>query len=167
MDSLHRRNPCTSTDMTEPRIAISTAGTAPCLLPGTLSATPSRVWSYGIAAAGVCLAFMLRWTLYGSLDTRLPFAFFLPAAMVAAWYGGLGPGLLAAGLGLLLGDYFFLPPHVAWGPLGEAERTAITIYALTSTLSVVLFDNLHVRIRRLECELRKRDTRSHDAATPA
>jgi hypothetical protein len=38
---------------------------------------------------------------------------------------------------------------------------------LTSTLSVVLFDNLHVRIRRLECELRKRDTRSDDAATPA
>ena len=153
--------------MTEPRIAVSAAETAPTLLPGMLRAAPPRTWSYGIAAAGVCVAFMLRWAIYGSLDTRLPFSFFLPATMVAAWYGGLGPGLLAAGMGLLLGDYFFLPPHVAWGPLGEAERTAITIYALTSTLSVVLFDNLHVRIRRLECELRKRDTRSDDTAGPA
>ena len=153
--------------MTEPRIAVSAGATGPTLLPGMLSAARSRGWSYGIAIAGVCLAFLLRWALYGSLDTRLPFAFFLPAAMVAAWYGGLGPGLLAAGIGLLLGDYFFLPPHVAWGPLGEAERTSITIYALTSTLSVVLFDNLHVRIRRLECELRKRDTRSDDTAARA
>jgi K+-sensing histidine kinase KdpD len=108
---------------------------------------------------------MMRWAIYGGLDNRLPFAFFLPAAMVAAWYGGLGPGLLAAGLGLLTGDYFFLPPHVAWGPLGEAERTAITIYALTSTLAVVLLDNLRTRIRRLECELRRRETAAGDAAS--
>lgn len=153
--------------MSEQRAAVSLGGTATSLLPGLLSATPSRAWSYGIAAAGVGVAFVMRWAIYGSLDTRLPFSFFLPAAMVAAWYGGLGPGLLAAGMGLLLGDYFFLPPHVAWGPLGEAERTAITIYALTSTLSVVLFDNLHVRIRRLECELRKRDPRPDDSAGPA
>ena len=111
--------------------------------------------AYGIAVCSVGVAFALRWALYGVLDTRLPFAFFVPAAMVAAWYGGLGPGLVAAGAGLLLGDYFFLPPHVAWGPLGEAERTALTIYALTSTIAVILFDNLHVRIRRLECELKK------------
>jgi two-component system, sensor histidine kinase and response regulator len=151
-----------STDMTEPRAAVTAAGAS--LLSGMFTMAPTRVMAYGAALGGVALAFLLRWTIYGSLDTRLPFAFFLPAAMAAAWYGGLGPGLLAAGLGLLLGDYFFLPPHVAWGPLGEAERTAITIYALTSTLSVVLFDNLHVRIRRLECELRKRDSRSGDNA---
>lgn len=153
--------------MIDPRVAISAHGTAPTLLPGLLSATPSRGWSYAIASGAVCIAFLLRWAIYGSLDTRLPFAFFLPAAMFAAWYGGLGPGLLAAGMGLLLGDYFFLPPHVAWGPLGEAERTSITIYALTSTLAVVLFDNLHVRIRRLECELRKRDTGPGETSGPA
>ena len=132
------------------------AATVTRVLPTLLPSEPSRLYAYCVAVAGVGLAFMLRWVIYGGLDNRLPFAFFLPAAMVAAWYGGLGPGLLAAGIGLLIGDYFFLPPHVAWGPLGEAERTAITIYALTSTLSVVLLDNLHVRIRRLECELRKR-----------
>ena len=44
----------------------------------------------------------------------LPFGFFLPATMVAAWYGGFGPGLLAAFLGLLRGDYFFLPSQSVW-----------------------------------------------------
>ncbi len=114
--------------------------------------------SYAVAVAAVVAAFLLRWALFGILDTRLPFAFFLPAAMVAAWYGGFGPGLLAAGAGLLLGDYFFLPPHNAWGPLSEADRTALTIYALTSTFAVMLFDNLHLRIRKLECELNRRES---------
>lgn len=153
--------------MTEPRVSVSAVASATSLLPALFRGVPSRAMGYGAAIVAVGLAFVLRWAIYGSLDTRLPFAFFLPAAMAAAWYGGLGPGLLAAGLGLLLGDYFFLPPHVAWGPLGEAERTAITIYALTCTLCVVLFDNMHVRIRRLECELRKRDLRPDDTAGPA
>jgi K+-sensing histidine kinase KdpD len=141
--------------MNDPAAAVP--GTAsPSALVRLLTARPSRGAAYAIAGAAVGVAFFLRWAIYGSLDHRLPFSFFLPAAMLAAWYGGLGPGLLAAGMGLLLGDYFFLPPHKASGPLAEAERTAIAIYAVTSTLAVVLFDNLHVRIRRLECELRKR-----------
>lgn len=99
------------------------------------------------------VAFVLRGALFGELNNRLPFAFFLPAAMIAAWYGGFGPGLLAAAAGLLLGDYFFLPPHQAGAPLGEAERTAITVYAITSTLAVTLIENLHGRIRRLKGRL--------------
>ncbi|HSQ04058.1 MAG TPA: DUF4118 domain-containing protein, partial [Burkholderiales bacterium] len=72
--------------------------------PLVLAARRPLALSYGIAIVSVAIAFALRWALYGILDTRLPFAFFLPAAMVAAWHGGLGPGLLAAGAGLLLGD---------------------------------------------------------------
>lgn len=111
---------------------------------------------YGFAVGVVILAFLLRLVLYGDLDYRLPFAFFLPAAMIAAWYGGFGPGLLAAVAGLLLGDYFFLTPHKAFFPLGLAERTAIAVYSITSTLAVILMENLHGRIRNLECELKKR-----------
>ncbi len=149
--------------MSEVRAAAAPERTDSAIVRAIVNTKRSPIVVYGVAVVGVAVAFLLRWAIYGSLDNRLPFAFFLPATMIAAWYGGLGPGLLAAGMGLLLGDYFFLPPHVAWGPMGEAERTAIAIYALTSTLSVVLFDNLHVRIRRLECELRERDAGSADA----
>ena len=115
-----------------------------------------RVNGYLVAVVVVAVAFGLRFGLYGGLNNRLPFAFFLPAAMIAAWYGGLGPGMLAAAAGLLLGDYFFLPPHHAWGPLGESEQTAVGVYAVTSTLSVILIGNLLNRLRNLQCELGKR-----------
>lgn len=149
--------------MSEPQVPVPEKSAAASSL---RRATPARLSSYGIALGAVATAFLLRWAIYGSLDTRLPFAFFLPAVMFAGWYGGLGPGLLAAGTGLVLGDYFFLPPHVAWGPLGEPQRTAITFYAMTSTVSVVLLDNLHVRIRALETELRRLDGRPEHTSGP-
>lgn len=110
---------------------------------------------YAVAIGAVMLAFALRYGIYGTLDHRLPFSFFTTATLVAAWYGGLGPGMLAALSGLLLGDYFFLPPHEAGSLLGEAERTAIGTYALTNALIVVLFWNLHSRLRDLEGKLGK------------
>ena len=110
---------------------------------------------YGVAVFLVLLAFVLRWAIFGHLDNRIPFSFFFVAVMVAAWYGGLGPGLLAAAAGLLLGDYFFLPQHGAYAPLSDAARTAITLYAINSTLIVVLMEALHARIRRLEAALEK------------
>ena len=116
---------------------------------------PTRLMRYGMAVALVLAAFGLRWAIFGHLDQRIPFSFFLFAVMLAAWYGGLGPGLLAAAAGLLLGDYFFLPQHGAYAALSDASRTAITLYAINSTLIVVLMEILHARIRRLEAALEK------------
>lgn len=116
---------------------------------------PSLLQRYAVAAGAVTLAFALRYGIYGTLDHRLPFTFFTTATLIAAWYGGLGPGMLAAISGLLLGDFFFLPPHQSGSFLTEVERTAIGAYALTNTLIVVLFWRLHVRLRESEDELRK------------
>ncbi len=116
---------------------------------------PSHLQRYVVAVVAVAAAFLLRYTIYGTLDHRLPFAFFIPATLIAAWYGGLGPGFLAAVAGLLLGDFFFLPPHEAGAAMSEAARTAIGVYAMTSTLIVVLFWNLHTRLRDCEDRLTK------------
>jgi K+-sensing histidine kinase KdpD len=115
-----------------------------------------RHWQrYAVAIGAVALAFTLRYSLYGTLDHRLPFTFFLPATIIAAWFGGLGPGLLAAMAGLLLGDYFFLPPHEAGSPMSEPVRTSIGLYAVNSALIVLLFWHLHSRLQEREDELRK------------
>ena len=108
-----------------------------------------------MAIGAVLLAFVLRYTLYGTLDHRLPFSFFIPATIIAAWFGGLGPGLLAAAAGLLLGDYFFLPPHEAGSPMTEPVRTAIGLYAMNTALIVLLFWHLHARLQEREDELRR------------
>ncbi|MBI1965983.1 MAG: DUF4118 domain-containing protein [Betaproteobacteria bacterium] len=112
---------------------------------------PTAIQKYSVAAILVAVAFGLRYGLYDTLDHRLPFAFFIPATIIAAWYGGLGPGMLTALAGLLLGDYFFLPR----GQIGEAERTVIGLYALNVALVVVLFWHLHTRLRDREDELKE------------
>lgn len=115
-----------------------------------------RHWQrYAVAIGAVALAFVLRYGLYGTLDHRLPFSFFIPATIIAAWFGGLGPGLLAAVAGLLLGDYFFLPPHEAGTQMSEPARTAIGLYAVNAALIVLLFWHLHSRLQEREDELRK------------
>jgi K+-sensing histidine kinase KdpD len=105
---------------------------------------------YGMAVGVVMLAFVLRYWLFGTQDHRFPFLFFVPAAMTAAWFGGMAPGLLATAAGLVLGDYFFLSEHQAMGAVAETERISIGLYAVMTTLCVMLFENLHDRIRRLE-----------------
>jgi K+-sensing histidine kinase KdpD len=129
-----------------------------------LKPEPTFLARYGVAAALIVVAFAGRYTLYGGMDNRLPFGFFFLAVIVAAWYGGMGPGLFAAAAGLLLGDYFFLPPHGSVGPIGDAERLAITVYSINSTLVVLVIENLHSRIRKLERRLRNDTTRDADPA---
>lgn len=104
---------------------------------------------YSVAIGIVALAFALRYWLFGQ-DFRFPFLFFVPAAIVAVWYGGMLPGLLAAAAGLMLGDYFFLSDHEALGAVRESERLQIGLFAVTATLCVMLLENLHEHIRRLE-----------------
>lgn len=117
---------------------------------------PTPLQKYAVAIVAVAVMFGLRYGIYGTLDHRLPFAFFTTSTLIAAWYGSLGPGMLAALAGLLLGDYFFLPPHLSdSGTLGEAERTSIGSYAMTNALIVVLFWRLHSRLRELEDQLNK------------
>jgi two-component system sensor histidine kinase/response regulator len=119
-----------------------------------MSRYPSHFKRYAVAIAAVATAFAIRYGVYGTLDNRLPFAFFTSATLIAAWYGGLGPGLLAAVAGLLLGDFFFLPPRQEGQAFGEVERTGIGIYAMNAALIVVLFALLHTRLRDLEDKLK-------------
>jgi len=125
---------------------------------------------YGVAIAMVILAFVLRYWLFGTQDYRFPFIFFVPAAMIATWYGGMAPGLLATAAGLMLGDYFFLSSHEALGPVREIERVSIGMYAVTTMLCVMLFEDLHNRIRRLEHALERarhhRQLPHGDSSTP-
>ena len=131
-----------------------------------MSRYPSHLKRYAVAVAAVATAFAIRYGIYGTLDNRLPFAFFTSATLIAAWYGGLGPGLLAAAAGLLLGDLFFLPPRQEGEAYGEVVRTGIGIYAMNAALIVVLFAILHTRLRDLEDKLRGGSPEGH-ASPPA
>ncbi|HJX89443.1 MAG TPA: DUF4118 domain-containing protein, partial [Pyrinomonadaceae bacterium] len=62
---------------------------------------------YGLAVSSVAVA--LTFSLLLHPDVLVSPVFFL-AIMLSAWFGGIGPGLLAALLSTTAIDYFFLPP---------------------------------------------------------
>jgi two-component system sensor kinase FixL len=74
--------------------------------PARWLAPPDSVVRYGVAPAAIALAFAARYLLTPILQDDAPYLFFVPAVLVAAGVGGLGPGLLATALGALLGLFF-------------------------------------------------------------
>ena len=76
-----------------------------------------------------------------------PFSLFLAAVAVSAWYGGLGPGMLATALGGLVCAVFFLPPFAspALATITSAVRLVLFLLAavLISSLSATLREARH------------------------
>jgi len=64
----------------------------------------TRTARYSVAILSVAIAAALRLALDPVLGEVAPFILFFLPVVLAAWYGGLGPGLLATTLSLLLGD---------------------------------------------------------------
>jgi signal transduction histidine kinase/ActR/RegA family two-component response regulator len=78
-----------------------------------MSALPSKLLRYLVAIMATAVAFAARFLLKSALGDVAPLLMFTLSVMVAAWYGGLGPGLLATALSLLLGDYYFIAESAA------------------------------------------------------
>ena len=109
------------------------------------SSVPAR---FGFAAACVLTAFVVRFSLTPWLQNQLPFVFFVPAALIAAWQGGLFAGFFALVSGLVLGGYFFAPPH-AFEPSGPAGWIGGLACAGTVVIGVAMAGRLQRVGRRL------------------
>ena len=84
---------------------------------------------YVVAVLAVGLALLVKLLLNPLIEEESPFLLFFGAVMVGAWFGGLGPGLLATALAALTAGYFFLsptyPPLV--GDFGQVLRLALFV----------------------------------------
>jgi PAS domain S-box-containing protein len=81
----------------------------------------SRLLRYGVAVAASAGSVVLS-RMLGLLPDDAGFPLLLGAVMLSAWYGGLGPGLLATGLGAAADTLVALPS----GPL---DRTLVSLGA--------------------------------------
>jgi two-component system, LuxR family, sensor kinase FixL len=76
---------------------------------------------YGLALFAVAIAFLARLALTPILGDASPYVLFVPAVLVAAGLGGLGPGLLATGLSILLGFFVItISPGVSVAEIVDA-----------------------------------------------
>lgn len=114
-----------------------------------------KLLRYGVAVAAVAVATGLRWWLDPKLGEAAPFAAYYGALIVTAWYGGLGPTLLAVVLGVLSADYFFLSPRgslavLDFVPFPVEHQVSAFLFVLVGVVVAVLTESLHASRRRAE-----------------
>jgi signal transduction histidine kinase/CheY-like chemotaxis protein len=92
-----------------------------------------------MALAAVAVAFSARLALKPLIGNASPFLLFTPAVMVAAWYGGPGPAMVATGAGAVLGSHFFLQA-IGEPRVERWDRVAMFLLAggLIASLTTVL-----------------------------
>jgi PAS domain S-box-containing protein len=104
---------------------------------GERAARPATWRQYGAAVLLVFLAVALTAVLRPSLQAT-PLAPFFVAVALAAWYGGLGPALLAIALSVPTISFWVLAPYVPWSNLWlhvEIVTTFLFVSLIISSLS--------------------------------
>ena len=113
-------------------------------------APPSSPSRYGIAFVSVLLAVAARWTLHPLLGQRQPFVTFYIALIVSAWFGGLGPSLMALALGSLSALVLFMPrPGSPWRHTA-ADLLGTALYVVVGSVLVAYSHAHRTALSRLE-----------------
>jgi two-component system, LuxR family, sensor kinase FixL len=107
----------------------------------------ATVLTYGLACMSVAVALLV--TLLSRPNELVTPVFFL-AIMLSAWFGGTGPGLLAALLATLAIAYYFLPP-----PYSLQFDPANVPHLLVFFLAAVLVSSWSAARKRAETLLRR------------
>jgi C4-dicarboxylate-specific signal transduction histidine kinase len=91
---------------------------------------PPAIFCYGLAILAVIAALIIsRWPPLHLQDA--PVSLFLCAVILSAWFGGVGPGLLATALSAIAFYYYFLAPIYSWGAK-PAEMPRFLIFAVSA-----------------------------------
>jgi PAS domain S-box-containing protein len=113
-----------------------------------LSRRPRRAWSgLLIALAAIAVAYFTRSHLPGPLETRLVYATYYPAVIVATLLGGLGAGALATLFAGLIVSLWIAPPADATGWIGLA------VFITSAAIMVIVVETmLRARSRAREAQ---------------
>jgi two-component system CheB/CheR fusion protein len=118
------------------------------------ASVPSGLLRYGVAVGAAALMLLVALALSRQFAAPAPLLLFSLAVMTSAWYGGRGPGLLATGLSLLAGSYFFLKPQGSLGVSAPTDWLRMVVFAITGIVVSWLFEAVHTARRRAEAEAR-------------
>jgi PAS domain S-box-containing protein len=113
---------------------------------------------YAVAVAAVGLALAIKEALSPLVPDweKSPYVLFSAAVMVAAWFGGLGPGLCATALSALVARYYILPSDPT--ALDSTSRMApMLLFVVEGGLITILTEALHDARSRVTTLGRLRD----------
>jgi PAS domain S-box-containing protein len=120
----------------------------------TFPRASSRLSRYGMAVVSSAATLIVCLFLDQTLSGGLPLTLFIIPVVVSAWFGGLGPGLLATLLCGLASDYFLTEPHFSLFSMDTADWERLMLFLATSGLLNWLI--LMTRAARQEVEARAR-----------
>jgi len=89
------------------------------------------VWRYGLAVVTVAVALLITRSLQSYTDIT---PLFYAAIVLTAWFGGMGPGLLAVVLAEFSIDYYFVEPLYTMG-LGPKSFSFLLVFGFLAVLT--------------------------------
>lgn len=109
---------------------------------------------YGFAVVAVGAIVLLKELVIPPLGRDAPFLLMLAPTLIAAWYGGLGPGIVSVVLGGLAVYYLFLPPYydLMASPMATLHTLA---FSATNFITAVLMASVQASRRRAEVAARR------------
>src|ERR1700688_4026557 len=112
--------------------------------------------THGVALAAVALTLLIRWILKPVLGNAVPQMTFFPAVMIAAYFGGFWPGMLATVLSAVAGNYFLAEQTPSFHVSNANDVAALILFVLVGTIISTLCESLHrVRHRMVALERRR------------
>src|SRR5215510_15010605 len=121
----------------------------------TLPRASGRFARYSMAVISSVVTLSVCLFLNQALSGSLPLTLFIIPVVVSAWFGGLGPGLVATLLSGLASEYFLTEEHFSLFRLDTADWERLTLFLITSGLVNWLI--LMMRAARQEVEVRARE----------
>jgi signal transduction histidine kinase/ActR/RegA family two-component response regulator len=107
---------------------------------------------YFIAVAATAAVAVVRLAVSDTVGNFAPVVTFTVAIVIAAWYGGLRPGLLATLLSVLAADYLYIPHRHSFHVENVSDGVALGVLLFAGVLISLLCESLHRTRRRLEAE---------------
>jgi len=114
------------------------------------------IWvQYTVAAASIVAVTAARWFLDAALGDHLPFAGYLVAVALTAWFTSLGPSVFALVLGTVVAGFLFAArPLFPGGQASVASQVGLALYLVVGAVIILVSEN--VRRSRNREELRRR-----------
>src|SRR5262249_57352009 len=109
-----------------------------------------RLIAYSVAVLAPAVCLLVRWPLWPVLGDAVSHMAFFPAVMIAAYFGGFWPGLLATFLSALAANVVFTAPHYTLGIKGLNAVFALPLFVLVGLIISGLSESLHRSRRRIQ-----------------
>ncbi|HLV45395.1 MAG TPA: DUF4118 domain-containing protein, partial [Aggregatilineales bacterium] len=109
---------------------------------------------YISAVAATVVAILLRYAVDPVLGNQFPFVTFFLAVLVAGWYGGFGPAIVAIVLGTLATSWLFIPPRGLLTITGTANFVGSLIYVVVGLAMALLTQSQRRQRQRAQANAR-------------